>query len=70
MLYEYRNAEGEVVERVRPADDSPNAEIMVEKAADTDSGWSVVDEQADAEQTAKPARGRAAKIEQTAEVTP
>lgn len=69
MLYEYKNADGEVVERVRPAADSLNADQMAEKAADPESGWSVVDEPSDdAAPAPKAARGRAAK-NYTPEVT-
>lgn len=62
MLYEY-TADGKVVERVRPATDSPYAMQLADRAADPESGWAQVDEQPDPAPEPAPAkapRGRAA----------
>lgn len=57
MLYEHVNARGDVDERVRPVEGSPNAAQLAVKANDPNSGWrAVVTESTPA---AAPAKGKA-----------
>ena len=62
MLYEHVDKDGNVTEKVRPAENSKNAAALAAKAVDDESGWRKVDDAPAAPEKASQPQDGATKL--------